>query len=268
MRADLTQNAALFGKPTRQTRAPVEIAHDPQLARYRVNVVSRSADSCDGVETAQSLDRADLAGEASTNGQTRPMMPMGIEAGALTWAGNGVLMIDASDLMAQYNAWPLLKAALRSGLAMPALNAATSSRFSGPALPVECRVVVVGELEDYLSWCRLDRDVPRQVSLIRAFKATAPRSADSERRFARHVSAIVAELRTLPLDGAAIAALLADQTRDGMILTDLDAARDTVIAAAAGAKANGRKAILAEDIQAAAADRKEALALLHGVVPQ
>lgn len=266
-RADLTRNAALFGRIASAARAPVEIAHDQALARYRVRIITPS--TSDGIETAVSLDAADLAGELART-QSSPVTPLGIEAGALTRAGNGLVLIDASDLLAQYSAWPLLKAALRSGTVQPVLTNAAPGRVSGPVLPVDCRLVVIGEIDEYVAWCRLDRDVASLATLIRAFEASVPLDTAAERRFARHIAALVAEEQAPPLDASALATLLADNT-DGSgatrrLSTNLDPVRECIIAAAAYARAHDRQMITARDIEAALSVRRDAASLLDGRV--
>ena len=264
-RADLTRNAALFGRLASTARPPVEIAHDQALARYRVRIITPAG--TDGIETAVSLDAADLAGEVART-PSSPVTPLGIEAGALTRAGNGLVLIDASDLMAQYAAWPLLKTALRSGTVQPVLDNAAPGRVSGPALPVDCRLVVVGEIDDYVSWCRLDRDVASLATLVRAFEARVPLDTAAERRFARHIAALVAEEQAPPLDASALSTLLADSTETTgtarRLSTNLDPVRECIIAAAASARSHDRQIITARDIEVALGVRRDAAALLDG----
>ena len=258
---DLARNAALFQSAARaaggQPRAPVEIATDERLARFRVGVLSPLRDD-DGLQLPETLDRADLAGEACGRG---------LVAGALTRAGNGIVLIDAPDLLAQYSAWLLVKRALRAKGILPADVAGRAARGPGVRLPVECRVVVTGTASDYLAWCRLDSDVPRQVRLIGAFEPAVILTPDMQHRFGRHIAAILAEDRLPPLDGPAIAALMHEWTDTttgvAMLSADLDAVRDIVAAATALAAAAGRKLTLADDVFAALKARSDLQALLN-----
>ena len=229
---------------------------DERLARFRVDVLAPLRDD-DGLQWPETLDRADLAGEVCGRG---------LVAGALTRAGNGIVLIDAPDLLAQYNAWLLVKRALRAKGVLPADVAGRAARGPGVRLPVECRVVVTGTASDYLAWCRLDSDVPRQVRVIRAFEPAVILTPGMQHRFGRHIAAILAEDHLQPLDGPAIAALMHERTDTttgvAMLSADLDAVRDIVAAATALAAAAGRKLTLADDVFAALKARSDLQALL------
>jgi predicted ATP-dependent protease len=262
LRDDLTRNSALFATAAReaqgQARAPIEIATDIRFARYRVNVVSPQGLNPPGVETLETLDRADLAGEAIGNAS-----PAVLTAGALTRAGNGIVVIDARDLLAQYNVWPLIKHAVRARCVTPADASGRPLRGLGLSLPVACRIAITGEMADYLALCRLDSDVSRLVRLVTAFEPHVALTPDTQHRFAQQIAAILTEDRLQPLDGPAIAALMHDRTDTSTgvarLSTDLDAVRDIVVSATTVAKAQGRKVTLAEDVIAALKVRGDSL---------
>lgn len=253
---DLISNAALFitaGRHARGlARAPVEIALDTTLARYRIQVLG-PAGSSSTVERPDGLERADLCGVAHPSQPVGHLKPAGLRAGAITRAGSGVVVIEANELMAQYSAWPLLKQAFRAASILPSDTTSPTGRATGIALPFDARLVVTGDQDDYHAWCTLDRDVARSVRLIKAFDATVPLTKDTEREFARVVSAIIAHAGLNAIEGAGIAVLLQHQTISGpgepTLSTDLDAVGDIIELAAVQARSNGRQTMAAHDIR-------------------
>jgi hypothetical protein len=266
LRADLVRNALLFVGADRDAkgapRAPIEIAQDPRFARYRVNVLNghgRSGGVGAGLELPETLERAELLGVAHASGPGR-LTPDGVVPGALTRPGGNLVVIDVRDLMASYAAWPLLKHAMKAARAAPVISGETGlTRAAAFDLPVEARLVVVGEIEDYRAWCRLDPDVTRLVRVIEAFAPALPASPALEQSIAGHLAGFVADDAVLPLDGGGLAAMVASlaTTVDGgpALSTDLETARDLLAAASVEAMAAGRVMIASADVAAALAKR-------------
>jgi predicted ATP-dependent protease len=266
LRADLIENALLFVAANRDAggvpRAPIEIARDRRFARYRVNVLARPGGAGDGLELPETLERAELIGMAICDGPGR-LQPDAVVPGALTRPGGGVVMIDVRDLIGTYSAWPLIKHALKSARAAPvAVGEGGLQHSAGLDLPVEVRLVFVGETEDYASWCRLDPDVGRLVRLIEAFPATAPSTAALKSVIARHLAGFASDDGLLPFDGPALYAVIDTLalTCDGdrVTSTELGPARDLMGAASATAQAASRVMVLAADVGTAQAKRMRA----------
>ncbi|MEQ1697399.1 MAG: AAA family ATPase [Hyphomicrobiaceae bacterium] len=256
--ADLVRNAALFVTASRHAggyaRAPIEIAQDSALARYRVNVLtSPAATSC--LTTPQELDRADLCGGVCLPPPGTALVPYALNPGTLATAGGGLVVIDARELMAEFGAWPLIRQALDSGHARPADTASPTARPVNINLPIDARLIVTGDLEDYRAFRNADRDGTRSVKLITAFEPTIPLTRETEREFAGSVSAIVTEQSLLPVDGAAMLALIHDRTQtasgSSVLSTGLDPIRDVLVLANQNARSSARTIILAQDIMSA-----------------
>jgi len=260
---DLVANAQVFVAAARASngapRAPCEIAHDQSLQRYRVGVLSRGARGSAGLEFPETLDRAEMLGLARSAADGA-VMPGGVSPGALTRPGGGVVVVDVRDLMASYASWPLIKHALKSARGAPlATGDGADARAAPIDLPVEVRLVVLGEADDYRSWCRLDPDVARTFRTIEAFASVLPASDSSERTIAGYLSGFVRDDGLLPFDGPALAAILTmlRVNRDGFacLMTDLTAVRDLMGLASAEASASGRMMVLSDDVATAMATR-------------
>ncbi|MBX9926733.1 MAG: AAA family ATPase [Hyphomicrobiaceae bacterium] len=272
--ADLVANAQLFVAASRAAngtpRAPAEIAADPRLQRYRIGILSRGARGEAGLEFPETLDRAELIGVAYAPSQGGTALPNAVSPGALTRPGGGIVAVDVRDLMASYASWPMIKHALKSARAAPlATGDGADARAAPIDLPVEVRLVVLGEPDEYRSWTRLDPDVARMVRTIEAFAPVMPASEASERTIARHLSGFVRDDGMLPFDGPALAAvystLRADSDGYAHVSTDLTAARDLMGLASAEAAAASRVMVLADDVVSAMAVRSRLAGPLTGM---
>ncbi len=273
LEADIIANALLFVAASREAngapRAPAEIAADRRLQRYRVGVLSRGNRGAAALEYPDTLDRAELVGLARGGGNaagngpsvgsssgSAGALPIGVSPGAMTRPGGGIVAVDVRDLMASYASWPLIKHALKSARAAPlATGDGSEARAAAIDLPVDVRLVVIGEPDEYGSWCRLDPDVARMVRTIEAFAPVMPASEASERMIARHLSGFVRDDGLLPFDGPALAAvygtLRADRDGFAAVSTDLTTARDLMGLASAEAAAASRVMVLVDDVLAA-----------------
>lgn len=262
---DLVSNAALFVSANRNanghTRAPVEIAQDPSLARYRVNSLSHALELT-ALSVPQDLERAGLCGVAHLPPPGTALAPCAVIPGALSSIGGGLLVIDARELMAEFGAWPLIKQALAAGSARPADAANTNARPSSVAIPIDARLIVTGDLDDYRAFRDADRNGTKSVRLITAFEPSAKLARETEREFAGLVTAIIADESLQAVDGAAIAALMHDRTQSEsglpVIATDLDPVRDVLILADQNAKSSARAITLAQDMIAALKQQADA----------
>ncbi len=263
--ADLVRNAALFVTASRQAnghpRAPIEIAQDPALARYRVNILT-PATRAPAPVNPQGVERADLCGVAYLPPPGTALTPFAVTPGMFSSAGGGLLVIDARELMAEFGAWPLIKQALAAGHARPADAASTFARPANITIPVDARLIVTGDREDYSALRNSDLDGTKSIRLITAFEPTIPLTRQIEREFARSVSAIIADESLQPVAGAAMSALMHDRTLTAsgspILATDLDPVRDVLILANQIAKSSARAVTLAQDIISALKQRADA----------
>ena len=245
LRADLVRNAALFlpdeaGPAKARPRAPAELAADSRLARFKLSLACHGAPSNARLVHVRALDSASLIGEIhKPAGQ--PATPANVRGGGLSHAGAGIAVIALDDLLADTQAWPLLRRTLRAGAAVPMIHDGTHTRLSGLELPVDCRIVITGTAAEYAAWCARDATIKDVVPLVVAYEDAIPRTPESEREFAEAAAAIAASLKRSPLDAATLADLIAARSqlrgKQPCLSTDLDAVRTFILGRAQQPKA-------------------------------
>jgi AAA domain len=272
--ADLVRNAALFlsphpvapSQPMAHTRAPVEIAADPRLARYQISVVTPARSRL--IPNNASL--GEVCGLTWSNGATWPnsdLRPAAIEPGALTAADGGIAMIEAEAGLYNAASWLALKRALQTHAIQPIAAHADGPRAAGPVLPARCRLVVYGDSADCRAWHQANADIAASVRVILAFETVVVRTRETELQLAGNLAAIRQDENLQPFAAKAIAALIDALTRteEGtpVLATDLDGARAIMIAADGNATARKSATILARDIASALEARSD----LQGLGP-
>ncbi len=270
--ADLVRNAALFlptyaqaqSPPVTHTRAPVEIAHDPRLARYQISVVTpaRHRSLPSNASIAQIcgttwMSTAQAAGAC--------LHPAAVEPGVLTATDGGIVMMEAEAGLYSAPAWLAVKRALQTSTVQPiaATIALTADGFRavGPVLPARCRLVVYGDAADCRAWHQANGDIAGSVRIILAYEAAVVRTRETELQVAGNLAAITQDESLQPMVGTALTAVLDALTRtdEGTLVlsTDLDGARAVMIAANTHANARSATTILPRDIAAAILARRE-----------
>jgi predicted ATP-dependent protease len=224
-----------------QTRAPIELANDPTLVRYRVAVISDRAE----LIAPASVDLPEVFGTVPGH-LTSGLSPVAFRPGALARAGNGIILFDARELLANYASWPRLKQAFRRGTANPL-------EVFGLEIPFDACLVITGDADDYTAWCALDSDVPRLVRHIKAYPQTIPLTPTSTNDFNNLISAIVRDEALLPLEATAMTALLnantTTQNRVPILSFDLDALPDLLTEASRIAEFHSRATVTAHDVR-------------------
>ena len=224
------------------------------LARYRVQVLTPHTNT-PTIEHPDSLERASLCGVAHIPPPGVPLTPFSLVPGVLSRAGGGFVVVDARDVVADFGAWPLLNQVCKTGVAQPADAASPIARPAGMSVPVDVRIVLTGDLDDYRAFCAADPEGARAVRLIEAFSATVPVMPETPRAFASLVAGIAVEEGLQPIDGAAIEVLMHDRTRseagEPHLSTDCDIIRDILILANHHARSQARDVTGAADILSA-----------------
>ncbi len=134
-----------------------------------------------------------------------------VRAGSLVRADGGVLALEAAEVLAQPGAWPALVRTLRSGLVklvMPELPILVPvSSLEPEPIPVNVKVVLLGDSELYCLLDQIDNDFPHLFKVLADFDELIPRTAASVELYARVFARIVAEERLPAFSSAAIAEL-------------------------------------------------------------
>jgi lon-related putative ATP-dependent protease len=169
--------------------------------RYRVNLL---VDNCD-------LDGAPVVYEDNPNyqnlvGEVEQIAQMGalvtdfnlIQPGALHEANGGYLLVEARKLLTQPYAWEGLKRALRNSelqIESPgeALGLIRTVTLEPEAIPLDVKLVVVGERLLYYLLDAYDPDMERLFKVMADFDDQIDRSAEHEAEYADLIATMIAE---------------------------------------------------------------------------
>jgi lon-related putative ATP-dependent protease len=271
LRRDIIENAELFLIRADGAQAgafPVATAKHyakPQFQRYTVNVVVSHEGGEDGhapvvVETLPTL--ANLIGRiehVADQGALVTNFTL-IRAGALHRANGGYLVLDARQLLTEVFAWDALKRCLdtheiRIHSAGERLSLISTQSLEPDPIPLDVRVVLIGERILYYLLMAFDPDFPRLFKIEADFDDRMERSPESTLLFARMIGGIVRNERTRPADAGAVARLMTECTRAAddaeRFSLNLGALSDLIREADHHAAQAGVESIRIEDINAA-----------------
>ena len=182
---------------------------------YHVNVILGHAadDPCPIlVETQPSL--ANLVGVID-----RQVIPGGgvysdhtmIRAGSILAADGGYLVLEAREVLAEPGAWRVLMRTLRTGkleiTGLDSLLFGSTSSLKPEAIPINVKVVLIGEPGLYYLLDTHDADFPHLFKVLVDFDSDVPRNPESLRYYAGVLARMVAEESLLHYSAAAVAAL-------------------------------------------------------------
>lgn len=235
----------------------------PALRRYGVNVMVEHSE-----RKGAPVVYEDLPSLANLTGRVEHHAHFGalvtdftlVRPGALHRANGGYLVLDARKLLAQPFAWEELKRALRSReirVEPPErlLGLAGTASLEPRPIPLDVKVVLVG---DRLVWhllSLLDPDFPQLFKVQADFEDALPRNPEADRRFARLVATLARREGLRPLERAAVERVLREASRlaedSERISTDVDAIRDLLREADLQARGAGRETVTGPDVGAA-----------------
>jgi len=170
-----------------------EPAGDTAFQRYKVNVLV-----ADGSEAGAPVVTEDLPNQPNLVGRVEYQQELGalttdftrIKAGALHRANGGYLVLDTLKLLQQPLAWDALKRALQARcikIESPAqmLSLISTVSLEPEPIPLEVKVVLIGERPLYYLLSRLDPDFNKLFKVAVDFEEELPRTAESSLEFAR-----------------------------------------------------------------------------------
>lgn len=210
-----------FGEDESSEEGEAETSNKPSLLRYQVNLLvdhseTRGApvvceDNPGFANLIGSIEHLPVAGGQATHFNM-------IRPGALHRASGGYLILDAGRLLAQPYAWESLKRALRTGriaIEPPAEAQGWSHQATlrPEAAPCQVKVVLVGERELYYLLMENDPEFGELFKVAADFEDDLPRTAASERQFARLLANLGRSAGLLPFDAAATALLIEEAAR-------------------------------------------------------
>lgn len=217
---DLVLNADLFlswersGAEAPFPRGPAALHDDPRFHRYAVNVVVTHQDATGApviVETMPTL--SNLTGRIDYMSQQGALVTdfTLIKPGALHRANGGFLLLDARRVLSEPFAWDALKRsletrAIRITTAADRLGLIATTTMEPQAIPLDVRVVLVGEQELLLLLSELDPDFGQFFRVAAEFADDMPRDAAAMELFARVLATVGRQegLRPVARDGVAV----------------------------------------------------------------
>ncbi len=221
---DLIDTADDFRKP--QEGMPqvlgLPVAVVQSFRRYQVNLLVDHSASKGAPVVAP-----DHPSHAALMGRVEHMEHLGalvtdftlIKPGALHQASGGYLVLDAHRLLTQPYAWEGLKRALRSrcirtdSLAQMLSLASTISLEPEP-IPLEVKVVLVGERLLYYLLCEYDPDFRELFKVVADFEDDLPRTGETPLLYARLIATLARKERLLAFDQSACARLVEQAARE------------------------------------------------------
>lgn len=277
VRSDIVDNAEQFWRVATESEAPqlpMAFVESP-YERYQVNVVvDHSGHSCAPVVTADHPTFSRLFGRIehkSSFGNLVTDYRM-IRGGALHEANGGFLIIDVRDLLMQPMAWEKLKRSLKTGrLEIESLGEAMG--YSGlttlepESIPLNVKVVLIGDRMLYYMMSALDPDVGRLFKVAVDFDDSVERKPETEKLFARFIAGLVAKNRVKPMDVSGVARLVEHASRiisdSGRLSLDAGLIQDLILEADQAASVAGAKAIARTHVDRAIDGRRRRLDRVH-----
>ncbi len=229
LRSDLIENAELFLRAGNgRQEGPFPVAHarihdDPAFHRYGVNVmVSNDPATSAGapIVTEPMPTLTNLVGKVdhiSTMGALVTDFTL-IGSGALHRANGGFLILDAMRVLSEPLAWEALKRslemrAIRISSAGEMLSLISTSSLEPEPIPLQVRVVLVGDAMVHLLLSMYDPDFGRLFKIAADFSHDTPRTAESVGLFARMVAGACKRDGLSPVSRDGVAALVDAATR-------------------------------------------------------
>ena len=183
-----------------------------------------------------------------------------IRPGALHRANGGYLILDAYKLLVQPYAWDALKRVLQSSQIRieslgQMLSLVSTVSLEPEAIPLNVKVVLVGERLLYYLLSSLDTEFGELFKVAADFEERMERNADSHLLYARLIGTIARQDALLPFDRGAVGRVIEQSSRlagDAQkVLAHRRTLADLLREADYWAREAARPAVTAEDVQRA-----------------
>ena len=193
----------------------------PALKRYGVNLVVDNSDCHGAPVTLENLpNHGNLTGCIEHQAQMGTLVTdfTLIKAGALHRANGGYLLLDAQKVLMQPFAYESLKRALQSGVIRiespeRSLGLVSTTSLEPEPIPLDVKVVLVGERYLYYYLHELDTDFNNLFKVAADFDDTVDRTPDSQRDYARLIATLARREGLKPLDRHAVGRVIERASR-------------------------------------------------------
>ncbi len=191
-------------------------SRDAVLRRYGANVVvDHAVDGRAPIVYEQHPSLANLVGRIEHSAQFGTLVTdfTMIRAGALHRAQGGYLIVDADRLLSEPLAWTALKRALfakeiRIETAGEMLSLATTLSLEPQPIPLDTKIVLIGERLIYYLLCELDADFADLFKVAADFEHRIDRNEHTSRLYGSLIAALVRRDALLPLSADAVARVI------------------------------------------------------------
>ncbi len=265
---DIIANAELF-RPQEAPQAML-MAQDA-LQRYRVNLILDNSHSVGRpVVYEEHPSYANLVGRIEHRAVMGALLTNFtlIKPGALHRANGGYLILDARKLLTQPFAWEALKQALnkkelRLESLEHALSFATTTSLEPQAMPLDIKIVLLGDRNLYYLLHAYDPDFAELFKVAADFETGLERSPANDLLYARMIATMVRNKGLMPFDRSAVAATIQHSMRveaDALKLsTHMRSIADLLAEAHYWAGQAGRTLVTGEDVRHAISTQIERL---------
>jgi lon-related putative ATP-dependent protease len=245
------------------------------LDRYRVNVLVDRHDARGApVVLEQNPTHGNLLGRIEHRAQFGTLVTdfTLIKPGALHRANGGYLLLEAKDLLRNFMAWESLKKALKSRSLrieepLAELQVISTVSLAPEPIPLSVKVVLIGSPTLYYLLYQLDEDFGELFKVKVDFDHSFPRTAETERLYARFVGGMCQEEGLRPFAPDGVARLVEHGSRlaehKERLSARLGLLLDLVRESAYCAERDGHPLVTGADVARAIADRTRRVNLLE-----
>ena len=141
-----------------------------------------------------------------------------IKPGALHRANGGYLLLDVRKVLTQVYAWEGLKRCLKAGKIQieslgQALSLLATMSLEPQAIPLQVKIVLVGERLLYYLLYRFDSDFAEFFKVVADFEEEIDRSGETSALYARWVAGLVQRQNLKPFDKSGVARVIEEASR-------------------------------------------------------
>jgi lon-related putative ATP-dependent protease len=193
----------------------------PALKRYQVNLLVDNG-NCHGAPVIQESlpSLGNLLGSVEHQAQMGTLVTdfTLVKAGALHRANGGYLLLDAQKVLMQPLAWESLKRTLQSQeirIESPerSLGLVSTTTLEPQPIPLDVKVVLVGERYLYYYLHELDSDFGNLFKVAADFDDTVDRTAENQHDYARLIATTARHEGLMPLDRRAVGRVIERASR-------------------------------------------------------
>ena len=258
VQADIIANAIDFRPAEAQPDMPQSALN--ALSRYEINVMLDNSES-----TGMPVVYEPHPSYGNLMGRIENKAYMGalstdftlIKPGALHKANGGYLVLEIRKVLMQPHAWESLKQALysrelRIESLERALNLASTVSLEPEPIPLDVKVVLIGDRMLYYQLFAQDPDFAELFKVPADFEARLERNPENDFLYARMIATMVRNGKLLPFDSTAVAAVIHQSMRlvedSEKLSTHMGSVSDLLSEASYWATQAGRDVATEEDV--------------------